>query len=85
MHRGRRERNSKRARSPRIEGRYLTPDYPRLPGLLVVSPQTVAAAVLRAVTRRKNDVVVPGYLGALLPFGQAFPAMIDLIYRLARR
>jgi NAD(P)-dependent dehydrogenase (short-subunit alcohol dehydrogenase family) len=71
--------------TPMIQDRYLSPDYPRLPGLRVVSPATVAEAVLRAVTRRKNDVVVPGYLGALLPIGQAFPGMIDLIYRLARR
>lgn len=40
-------------------------------------PERVAAAVLRAIDKRRPDILVPGYLRILLAVGHAFPRLGD--------
>lgn len=67
--------------TPMIEGRVRTTYYPLPPGVEIISPEVAARAILRAVRRRVPDMIVPGKLSAVLRVGQAFPLMVDRVYR----
>lgn len=67
--------------TPMIEGRVRTTYYPLPPGIEVIAPEVAAKAILRSVRRRIPDMVVPGKLSAVLRVGQAFPLMVDRVYR----
>ncbi|TWU59489.1 putative oxidoreductase [Rubripirellula tenax] len=57
------------------------PDQAAKPGggarLKGLSPERVAAAVVRCIQRRTPDVVMPGYLRPLIAIGHAFPRLGD--------
>ncbi|MDR0786559.1 MAG: SDR family oxidoreductase [Gemmatimonadota bacterium] len=66
--------------SPMTDGLLNSPMYPVPVGVPVLSPDQVAAAIVKCVRRRRSEVVVPGYFAPLLRLGAAFPRLVDLIY-----
>lgn len=46
---------------------------------LMLKPEKVAAAVLRAIEREKPDVILPRYAGPAVKFAQLFPRTFDRI------
>lgn len=71
--------------TPMIEGRIGTRYYPLPPGVGVLTPRRTAEAIFRAVERRSADRTLPGRLSPLVRFGQAFPLLVDGVYRLMKR
>ncbi|RFA27766.1 hypothetical protein CAI21_14205 [Alkalilimnicola ehrlichii] len=64
-----------------IEGHLGNEYYPLPPGVPVVRVEVVADAIIRAVTRRKAEVVLPARLGPASRLMSAFPGIVDLMYR----
>jgi NAD(P)-dependent dehydrogenase (short-subunit alcohol dehydrogenase family) len=71
-------------RTPMLAGRMPREDahYPLPPGVPIVDADDVAAVVVRVVRRRSADVTVPRHLAPLMRIGQAFPRLVDWMYRL---
>ncbi|HET8656524.1 MAG TPA: SDR family NAD(P)-dependent oxidoreductase [Longimicrobiaceae bacterium] len=68
-----------------IEGRIRTRYYPLPPGTPVLDEDAAAAAVVHTVLRRADEWVVPRRLAAAMRLGQAFPGVVDVVYRLMER
>jgi NAD(P)-dependent dehydrogenase (short-subunit alcohol dehydrogenase family) len=68
--------------TPMIEGRINTAHYHLPPGIPIVGPERVARAIVRLIERRQQDCTVPGWLGPATRIAAAFPASVDLLYRL---
>lgn len=71
--------------TPMIEGRIGTRYYPLPPGIGVLTPDATANAIFRVVERRSADRTLPARLSPLARLGQAFPLLVDGVYRLMRR
>jgi short-subunit dehydrogenase len=68
--------------TPMIEGRVNTAHYQLPPGMPIVGPDRVARAIVRLIERRQQDCTVPAWLGPAIRIAAAFPASVDLLYRL---
>jgi short-subunit dehydrogenase len=71
--------------TPMIQGRIRTRYYPLPPGIGVLTPEAAGAAIFRAVERRSADRTLPARLSPLARVGQAFPLVVDGVYRLMGR
>jgi short-subunit dehydrogenase len=67
--------------TPMIEGRIGTAHYPRPFGVPVVSPESVARAIIRSVESRRAEIFVPGRFSPLMRLASAFPTLVDIFYR----
>ncbi len=66
--------------TPMVHGRLGGPHYPVPPGLPVLSPEQVAAAVERVIERRVDEVVLPRRLRPAIQAGAAYPRLVDQLY-----
>jgi len=71
--------------TPMIQGRIGTRYYPVPPGIGVLTPEASADGIFRVVEHRYADRTLPARLSALARLGQAFPLLVDGVYRLMRR
>jgi short-subunit dehydrogenase len=66
--------------TPMIEGHIGSAHYPRPFGVPVVSPETVARAVVRCAESRRAEIFVPGRFSPLMRLAAAFPTLVDAFY-----
>jgi short-subunit dehydrogenase len=67
--------------TPMIEGRVNTGHYQLPPGIPIVTPERVARAIMRQISRRRAECTVPAWLGPATRAAAAFPGSVDLLYR----
>jgi short-subunit dehydrogenase len=68
--------------TPLIAGKVRTRYYPLPRGVPMVSPERIAADIVRVVERRISERTVPRRLSGLLRVGRAYSPLVDGYYRL---